>query len=105
PTTLLAQVDSSVGGKVGVNLQAGKNLVGAFHQPRLVLCDLGALDSLPEREYKAGLAEVVKYGIIYDGAFFQMLEENVSGLLRRDRALLAQIIGRSCEIKAEVVSQ
>ena len=73
PTTLLAQVDSSVGGKVGVNLKAGKNLVGAFHQPRLVLCDLNTLKTLPDREYRAGLAEVIKYGIIYDEALFRAI--------------------------------
>src|SRR4029077_18130481 len=84
PTTLLAQVDSSVGGKVGVNLKAGKNLVGAFHQPRLVLCDLDTLDTLPLREYRAGLAEVIKYGIIYDAALFRKLERNLSDLIERN---------------------
>src|SRR5215467_9549219 len=88
PTTLLAQVDSSVGGKVGVNLKAGKNLVGAFHQPRLVVCDLDTLASLPEREYRAGLAEIIKYGIIYDARFFEQLERDLPRLLRREvRAL------------------
>ena len=105
PTTLLAQVDSSVGGKVGVNLKAGKNLVGAFYQPRLVLCDLATLDSLPEREFKAGLAEVIKYGIIYDAALFKILEKQMPAILRRDRKLLARVIARCCEIKAEVVGQ
>ena len=85
PTTLLAQVDSSVGGKVGLNLKAGKNLVGAFHQPRLVLCDLDTLASLPRREYRAGLAEVIKYGIIYDAGLFRRLERDLPKLLRRDR--------------------
>src|SRR5207302_10784480 len=80
PTTLLAQVDSSVGGKVGVNLTAGKNLVGSFHQPRLVLCDLEMLASLPPREYRAGLAEVIKYGIIYDAALFERLEREMPKL-------------------------
>src|SRR5213078_1107836 len=74
PTTLLAQVDSSIGGKVGVNLKAGKNLVGAFHQPRLVICDLNTLKTLPDREFRAGLAEVIKYGIIYDTGLFERLE-------------------------------
>ena len=105
PTTLLAQVDSSVGGKVGVNLKAGKNLVGAFHQPRLVLCDLDTLASLPEREYRAGLAEVIKYGIIYDKSLFQRLERGMPQLLRRDPAILTSVIARCCEIKAEVVAQ
>jgi 3-dehydroquinate synthase len=105
PTTLLAQVDSSVGGKVGVNLPAGKNLVGAFHQPRLVLCDLGTLASLPDREYRAGLAEVIKYGIIYDAALFRRLERDLDRLLERDPAILGPIVARCCEIKAEVVGQ
>src|SRR5438874_9277084 len=81
PTTLLAQVDSSVGGKVGINLKAGKNLVGSFHQPKLVLCDLNTLSTLPLREYRAGLAEVIKYGIIYDAAFFERLERELPKLL------------------------
>src|SRR3989440_4597027 len=105
PTTLLAQVDSSVGGKVGVNLKAGKNLVGAFHQPRLVLCDLDTLATLPAREYRAGLAEVIKYGIIYDGKLFRQLERDLPKLLRPDRKTLAAIVARCCEIKAEVVRQ
>lgn len=105
PTTLLAQVDSSVGGKVGVNLRAGKNLVGAFHQPRLVLCDLDTLRTLPMREYRAGLAEVIKYGIIYDAALFGRLERDLPELLRRVPGPLASVIARCCEIKAEVVSQ
>ena len=105
PTTLLAQVDSSVGGKVGVNLKAGKNLVGAFHQPRLVLCDLDSLGTLPTREYRSGLAEVIKYGIIYDARFFATLEKGMKKLLQRDSHLLATVIARCCEIKAEVVGQ
>lgn len=105
PTTLLAQVDSSVGGKVGLNLKAGKNLVGAFHQPRLVLCDLCTLASLPPREYLAGLAEVIKYGIIYDAALFRVLERDLPRLLRREPACLAGVIARCCEIKAAVVQQ
>jgi 3-dehydroquinate synthase len=103
PTTLLAQVDSSVGGKVGVNLRAGKNLVGAFYQPRLVLCDLNTLATLPRREYRAGLAELIKYGIIYDTALFRQLERDLPKLLRRDAAVLAAVVARCCEIKAEVV--
>jgi 3-dehydroquinate synthase len=105
PTTLLAQVDSSVGGKVGVNLKAGKNLVGAFHQPRLVLCDLESLATLPAREFRAGLAEVIKYGVIYDRALFARLERDLPRLLKRDAATLAAVIARCCEIKAEVVGQ
>ena len=105
PTTLLAQVDSSVGGKVGINLRSGKNLVGAFHQPRLVLCDLDTLGTLPDREYRAGLAEVIKYGIIYDAAFFRRLERDIDRLLARDPAVLGPVIARCCEIKADVVGQ
>jgi 3-dehydroquinate synthase len=105
PTTLLAQVDSSVGGKVGVNLKAGKNLVGAFYQPRLVLCDLDTLRSLPAREFRAGLAEVIKYGIIYDAALFRQLERDLPKLLKRDPRVLAGVVARCCEIKADVVSQ
>jgi 3-dehydroquinate synthase len=105
PTTLLAQVDSSVGGKVGLNLKAGKNLVGAFYQPRLVACDLHTLASLPAREYRAGLAEVIKYGIIYDRVLFGLLERDLPRLLRRDASTLATVVARCCEIKAEVVRQ
>ena len=105
PTSLLAQVDSSVGGKVGVNLKSGKNLVGAFYQPRFVLCDLDTLRSLPEREYRAGLAEVIKYGIIYDASLFAQLERDLTKLLRRDPKTLADIVARCCEIKAEIVSK
>jgi 3-dehydroquinate synthase len=105
PTTLLSQVDSSVGGKVGVNLRAGKNLIGAFYQPRLVLCDLATLKTLPAREYISGLAEVIKYGIIYDAALFERLERELPKLLRRDPKALATVIARCCEIKAEVVRQ
>ena len=105
PTTLLAQVDSSVGGKVGVNLKSGKNLVGAFYQPRLVLCDLDTLKTLPERELRAGLAEVIKYGIIYDSQLFARLERDLPKLLKRNPAALEAVIARCCEIKADVVSQ
>ena len=94
PTSLLAQVDSSVGGKVGVNLKAGKNLVGAFHQPRLVLCDLAALKTLSPREFRAGLAEVIKYGIIYDEPFFARLERDLPLLLKRDVKVLADVVAR-----------
>jgi 3-dehydroquinate synthase len=105
PTTLLAQVDSSVGGKTGVNLKSGKNLVGAFYQPRLVLCDLATFKTLPKREYLSGLAEVIKYGIIYDAALFARLEQDLPKLLKRDPATLAEIVARCCEIKADVVGQ
>jgi 3-dehydroquinate synthase len=105
PTTLLAHVDSSVGGKVGVNLKAGKNLVGAFYQPKLVLCDLDTLATLPTREFRAGLAEVIKYGIIYDAALFTRLERDLPKLLRRETKPLGEIIARCCEIKADVVGQ
>jgi len=105
PTTLLAQVDSSVGGKVGVNLKAGKNLVGSFHQPRFVLCDIDTLRTLPVRELRAGLAEVIKYGIIYDAALFDRLERDMAKLLKREPKVLTEVIARCCEIKAEVVGQ
>lgn len=105
PTSLLAQVDSSVGGKVGINLKAGKNLVGAFHQPRLVLCDLDSLNSLPARELRAGLAEVIKYGIIFDAAFFRRLEKVMPKLLARETTALKEIVARCCAIKAEIVGQ
>ena len=105
PTTLLAQVDSSVGGKTGVNLKSGKNLVGAFYQPRLVLCDLDTLKTLPRREFVSGLAEVIKYGIIYDEILFSQLERSLPKLLARDEKTLRDVVARCCEIKAEVVGQ
>jgi 3-dehydroquinate synthase len=105
PTTLLAQVDSSVGGKVAVNLKAGKNLVGAFHQPRLVLCELDTLKTLPAREFKSGLAEVIKYGIIHDAALFRRLEQKLAALLRQEPSTLAAVVARCCAIKAWVVGQ
>lgn len=103
PTTLLSQVDASVGGKTGVNLPAGKNLVGAFHQPVAVVIDTDSLNTLPQREYLAGLAEVVKYGLIRDRDFFNWLASNMDRLLQRDSDALATAIRRSCENKAEVV--
>jgi 3-dehydroquinate synthase len=103
PTTLLAQVDSSVGGKTGINTAHGKNLIGAFHQPRLVLADTSALDTLPARELRAGLAEVIKYALVFDLAFLGWLEHNLDALLALDPAALAHAIYRSCELKAEVV--
>ena len=105
PTTLLAQVDSSVGGKVGVNLKAGKNLVGAFYQPRLVVCDLETMATLPEREFRSGLAEVVKYGIIWDEKLFRQLQRHGDRLIARDRKMLGAVVARCCAIKAEVVGQ
>lgn len=105
PTTLLAQVDSSVGGKTGVNHPGGKNLIGAFHQPQLVMIDTDTLKSLPDRELQAGLAEVIKYGAIADADFFSWLEENIEALLRRDAVALARAIRRSCELKAAVVAE
>ena len=104
PTTLLAQVDSSVGGKTAVNHPLGKNMVGAFYQPRKVICDLDTLVTLPQRELSAGLAEVIKYGPIADMAFFAWIEEHLDALLARDRAALAFAVRRSCEIKADVVN-
>lgn len=103
PTTLLAQVDSSVGGKTGVNHPKAKNMIGAFHQPRCVIADTATLTTLAEREFKAGLAEVVKYGLIYDAEFFAWLEANADALAARDDHAVMRAIKRSCEIKAEVV--
>lgn len=105
PTTLISQVDSAVGGKTGVNLPEGKNLVGTFYPARLVLVDSAMLKPLPERQYRGGLAEVIKYGIIADAKLFSFLEENFNAVLRRDPAALAHIISRSLEIKAQVVSR
>lgn len=105
PTTLLAQVDSSVGGKVGVNLPRGKNLVGAFYQPKIVHIDIRTLESLSSREFRAGLAEVIKYGIIYDAQLFRQLESEKERVLARDLKLMESIVARCCEIKAEVVSK
>ncbi len=105
PTTLLAQVDSSVGGKTAINHPLGKNMVGAFYQPRRVLCDLDVLTTLPGRELSAGLAEVIKYGPIADMAFFEWLEHNVDSLMDKDPEHLAKAVARSCQIKAWVVGQ
>jgi 3-dehydroquinate synthase len=105
PTSLLAMVDSSVGGKTGINLKQGKNLVGAFYQPQAVSINLDTLDSLPEREYLSGLAEVVKYGLIYDADFFALLENEQESLLARDKAILSTVVARCCQIKADVVAQ
>jgi 3-dehydroquinate synthase len=105
PTTLLAQVDSSVGGKTGINHPLGKNMIGAFYQPQAVLADTSTLDTLPPRELSAGLAEVIKHGVIIDAPFFDWIESNIAALVGRDAAALAYAIQRSCEIKAEVVRQ
>lgn len=105
PTTLLAQVDSSVGGKTAVNHPLGKNMIGAFYQPKSVLIATNTLNTLPPREFAAGFAEVVKYGIIYDAAFFEFLEQNKTLIKQRDPEILAQVIHRCCEIKAEVVAK
>ncbi|WP_042421205.1 3-dehydroquinate synthase [Comamonas granuli] len=105
PTTLLSQVDSSVGGKTGINHPLGKNMIGAFYQPRLVVCDLATLDTLPQRELSAGLAEVIKYGPIADMEFMAWLEASMDALLAREHGALAHAVRRSCEIKAWVVSQ
>jgi 3-dehydroquinate synthase len=105
PTTLLAQVDSSVGGKTGINHPMGKNMIGAFYQPLLVVCDLDVLQTLPDRELSAGLAEVIKYGPIADLQFLDWIEANMDALLSRDVKALAHAIQRSCEIKAWVVGQ
>ena len=103
PTTLLSMVDSSVGGKVAVNHPEGKNMIGAFYQPKAVVCDLSVLETLPENEYLAGLAEIVKYGVIYDEEFFAYMEKNVDKIKSHDIETLKHLIFRSCQIKAEVV--
>ena len=103
PTTLLAQVDSSVGGKTGVNAAAGKNLIGAFHQPRAVVIDIATLETLPERELRAGYAEVVKYGLLGDATFFEWLEAHGGDVLRRDEVALRHAIVTSCTAKARIV--
>ncbi len=105
PTTLLAMVDSSVGGKTAVNHALGKNMIGAFHQPQCVVIDIDTLQTLEEREYRAGLAEVIKYGLIIDAEFFDWLQQNIQLLMQRDSEALIYAIERSCAIKADVVSQ
>jgi 3-dehydroquinate synthase len=105
PTTLLAQVDSSVGGKTGINHPLGKNMIGAFYQPLKVVCDLDTLNTLPERELSAGLAEIIKYGPIADLDFLTWIDANIDALLARDPAALAHAVKRSCEIKSWVVGQ
>jgi 3-dehydroquinate synthase len=105
PTTLLAQVDSSVGGKVAVNLPAGKNLVGAFYQPSLVVADVRTMKSLPPRQIRAGLAEVVKYGMIADRELFEYVETHLDSILRAEEEPLTHLVTRSCAIKAQVIEQ
>ena len=104
PTTLLSQVDSSVGGKTGVNHPLGKNMIGAFHQPQAVIADTLTLNTLPDRELSAGMAEVIKYGLINDSEFFEWLEEHMEALMARDLVLLAEAIRRSCADKAQIVA-
>ena len=104
PTTLLSQVDSSVGGKTGVNHPAGKNMIGAFYQPQCVIADTATLQTLPDRELSAGMAEVIKYGLIHDAEFFNWLEQNIEPLMQRDIALLSEAILVSCRTKAEIVA-
>ncbi|MEX1668878.1 3-dehydroquinate synthase [Zhongshania guokunii] len=105
PTSLLAMVDSSVGGKTGVNHPLGKNMIGAFHQPNCVLADLNVLKTLSDREFSAGMAEVIKYGLICDAEFFGWLEQNIAGLMARDAELLSEAVYRCCENKATVVAE
>jgi 3-dehydroquinate synthase len=105
PTTLLAMVDSSVGGKVGINHPRGKNLIGAFHQPAGVWIDTGFLDTLPDREYRSGLAEVVKYGVILDPELFAYQEANIAAILARDPSAVGHLVARSCRLKADVVEK
>ena len=105
PTTLLAQVDSSVGGKTAINHPLGKNMIGAFHQPRAVIADVSTLDTLPERELRAGLAEVIKHGVALDAPFFDWLEAHIDALVKRERAALIHAVQKSCELKARIVAQ
>ena len=105
PTTLLAQVDSSVGGKTGVNHPLGKNMIGSFYQPRCVIADLNTLNTLDDRELSAGIAEIIKYGLIRDADFFIWLENNMQKLVERDPEALAYAVHRSCENKAQIVAE
>ncbi len=105
PTTLLSQVDSSVGGKTGVNHALGKNMIGAFYQPKCVLIDIDTLDTLDNQQYSAGMAEVIKYGLLGDLNFFNFLQENIKDLMNRDKSLIAEIIYQSCQHKANIVAQ
>jgi 3-dehydroquinate synthase len=105
PTTLLAMIDSSVGGKTAINSKSGKNLIGSFYQPKLVICDINFLNSLPDREFKAGYAEIVKYGFIFDESFFYFLDKNLDKIFDKNQQILEQIIAKSCEIKAQIVGR
>ncbi len=105
PTTLLSQVDSSVGGKTGVNHPLGKNMIGAFYQPQVVIIDINTLDTLDDRQFSAGMSEVIKYGLLWDKQFLDWLHDNMTALMQRDKDLLLTAIHRSCEIKAEVVAE
>jgi 3-dehydroquinate synthase len=105
PTTLLAMVDSSVGGKTAINSQAGKNLIGSFYQPKLVLCDIDFLETLPLREFRSGYAEIVKYGFIYDYNFFEFLDKNIAEIFAKNLQTLQKIITHSCKIKAQIVGR
>jgi 3-dehydroquinate synthase len=105
PTTLLAQVDSSVGGKTAINHALGKNMIGAFHQPLAVISDVATLDTLPERELRSGIAEVIKHGLALDAAFFDWLEANIEKVLQKDPAALVHAVRRSCELKARIVAE
>ena len=104
PTSLMAMVDSSVGGKTAVNHPKGKNMIGAFYQPECVIIDTKTLDTLPHREYLSGVSEIIKYGLIRDGPFFEWLETNVDALVKRESKIVAESIRRSCENKADVVA-
>lgn len=105
PTTLLSQVDSSVGGKTAVNHPLGKNMIGAFYQPQVVIADLDTLDTLPPREFSAGMAEVIKYALLGDAEFLAWLEQNIEAVMRRDTGLLAQTVAHCCQMKADIVAQ
>jgi len=105
PTTLLAMVDSSVGGKTAINSRGGKNLIGSFYQPKLVLCDINFLETLSIRQFRAGYAEIVKYGFIYDKNFFEFLDENLAEIFNKNLQILQKIITRSCEIKSQIVGR
>jgi len=105
PTTLLSQVDSSVGGKTGVNHPLGKNMIGAFHQPKCVVIDVDTLDTLDDRQYSAGMAEVIKYGLLGNASFLEFLQANISTLMSRDKDLIIQAVYQSCTDKADIVAQ
>ena len=103
PSTLLSQVDSSVGGKTGINHPLGKNMIGAFHQPKCVIADINLMETLPDKELSAGMAEVIKYGLIRDASFFEWLEKNIKGIMQREPSLIIEAVVRSCQNKADIV--